>query len=71
MEGKVVMAVMRNIASGADKHGGFLTSFADAMCRADDQNLHILMPAAFELVRKYDLVTQQEISGVLRADQVL
>ena len=50
-----VREVMRKIASGERKHGDFLTAFADAFIRADYTNEIILLPAALQLIAKYDL----------------
>jgi hypothetical protein len=47
--------VYRRIASGEDKHGDFLTAFAQAVGRADPDNFQFLFPAARLLAQKYKL----------------
>jgi hypothetical protein len=41
-------------------HGEFLTSFAEAVVRADHENFEILMGAAVFLICKYRLNTEKE-----------
>jgi hypothetical protein len=47
--------IFRKIAAGERRHGGFLTDFATAFDRADDDNFKLLFGAALALVGKYDL----------------
>lgn len=53
MDSTQVHEIFRKIASGERKHGSFLTTFAEAMMRADDENEKILLPAALALIEKY------------------
>jgi hypothetical protein len=50
-----VKEIFRKIAAGEREHGGFLTDFANAMTRADEDNFKLLLGAALALVAKYDL----------------
>lgn len=43
------------IANGRGSHGGFLCSFAEAVERADPENLSILRATALEVIDKYGL----------------
>lgn len=53
MDIREVHEVFRKIASGERRHGSFLTTFADALMRADDDNELILQLAALALIEKY------------------
>lgn len=50
-----VTEIFRRIASGEDKHGDFLTHFAEAICHADPANFGLLRPTALALIVKYQL----------------
>ncbi len=45
-------------------HGGFLKAFAGAVVAADDENLIILLPAATEIIAKYNLLEDHELARV-------
>ena len=51
-----IREIYREIAAGRGDHGDFVRSFAEAIIRADDENLDLLMNSALALVRKYNLV---------------
>ena len=55
MNANALKEVYRRIASGEDKHGDFLTAFAQAVGRADFENLRLPFPAAQLLAHKYKL----------------
>lgn len=55
ISGERLLEIFTDIAAGERNHGDFLKSFAEAYVRADPGNLVILMPTAFQLVRKYQL----------------
>lgn len=50
-----LIEVYRRIAAGEEKHGNFLTHFAQAFIRADYENLQLLAPLALCLAKKYRL----------------
>jgi hypothetical protein len=50
-----VREVFRKIAAGERRHGSFLTTFAQALLYADDENELILQSAALTLIEKYSL----------------
>lgn len=50
-----LIEVYRRIASGEQKHGAFVTHFAEAFIRADRENLQLLGPLALCLAKKYRL----------------
>lgn len=62
-------AIMRNIATGDDPHGHFLTYFAKAACQADLENQRLIYPTIRRLVEKYDLERRQLEQRVLRPEQ--
>ena len=64
-----LMAIYRNIYRGDDPHGSFLTAFAKAYVLADMENERILMPAAIELEKKYNLEQLQRDRCILTPSQ--
>lgn len=68
-EWMIVCAIFRNIARGDDPKGSFLSAFAKAMTNADLENQALLMPAAKELVKKYNLEQLQRDRCILSASQ--
>ena len=47
--------IFRKIAMGINHHGSFLTTFADALIRADAENFQLLKDVSLSLVSKYNL----------------
>jgi hypothetical protein len=50
-----ILYIFVEIFSGRRRHGSFLTSFAEAVTRADPSNFAILREAAIILIAKYEL----------------
>lgn len=50
-----IIEIYRRIATGEEKHGSFLTSFADAIVRADLENFAELRERAIFFIKKYHL----------------
>lgn len=71
IEDRVVLAIMRNIANEFDARGHFLSGLARAVCKADEDNLRILMPALKQLCEKYNLEGSQRERGILQEAQYM
>jgi len=50
-----VREIYRKIAMGENKHGSFLTHFAEVVIRADAENFSLIRSVAVELIIKYKL----------------
>lgn len=50
-----VVSIFKEVANGRGDHGSFLRSFADAVVRADEENLVVLYETALKLICKYQL----------------
>lgn len=55
MTAEDVRELFRRISTKEEPHGEFMTAFAWAILRADDENFAILLPAALRLICKYRL----------------
>jgi hypothetical protein len=60
LTGEDVHAIWLAVKDGRGNHGDFLKAFAEAIVRADDENLAILMPAAMRLIVKFDLISYRD-----------
>jgi hypothetical protein len=55
---KQVHEIFRKIAAGERHHGSFLTTFAQALMLADDDNETLLQQAAVALIEKYSALKE-------------
>ena len=56
----IIRESFRKVAAGDNKKGSFLTSFAQAVVRADRLNAMILKPVCITLIFKYGLCDDME-----------
>lgn len=50
-----ILHVVKEIANGRGRHGGFLVSFAETIILADPSNFALMRPTAHLVIGKYEL----------------
>jgi len=57
--------IFSSVAAGVNNHGSFLVNFSNAFICADSDNTQILLSAAYDIVRKYNLFRTEYLeSGI-------